>query len=72
MESQPQNPELRINPDNFHPCISKVILFAGPYDKCSLLVILSIAISMYTEVVVLFLSFISDFDRVFVADCIDK
>ena len=20
MESQPQNPELRINPENFHPC----------------------------------------------------
>ena len=20
MESQPQNPEFRINPDNFHPC----------------------------------------------------
>ena len=22
MESQPQNPEFRINPENFHPCIS--------------------------------------------------
>ena len=22
MESQPQNPELRINPENFHPCSS--------------------------------------------------
>ena len=21
MESQPQNPELRINPENFHPCV---------------------------------------------------
>ena len=21
MESQPQNPELRINPENLHPCI---------------------------------------------------
>ena len=21
MESQPQNPEFRINPKNFHPCI---------------------------------------------------
>ena len=21
MESQPQNPEFRINPENFHPCI---------------------------------------------------
>ena len=20
MESQPQNPEIRINPENFHPC----------------------------------------------------
>ena len=23
MESQPQNPEFRINPGNFYPCISK-------------------------------------------------
>ena len=22
MESQPQNPEFRINPDNFHPCVT--------------------------------------------------
>ena len=22
MESQPHNPEFRINPENFHPCIS--------------------------------------------------
>ena len=36
--------------------ISTVILFAGSYAKYSLLVILSIAISVYTEVVVLFIS----------------
>ena len=24
MESQPQNPEFRINPKNFHPCIFKI------------------------------------------------
>ena len=23
MESQPQNPEFRINPENFHPCFTK-------------------------------------------------
>ena len=23
MESQPQNPELRINPENYHPCVSR-------------------------------------------------
>ena len=23
MESQPQNPEFRNNPENFHPCIQK-------------------------------------------------
>ena len=23
MESQPQNPEFRINPENFHPCINQ-------------------------------------------------
>ena len=22
MESQPQNPEFRINPENFHPCVN--------------------------------------------------
>ena len=27
MESQPQNPEFRINPENFHPCISWIFLF---------------------------------------------
>ena len=25
MESQPQNPEFRINPENFHPCNLKAI-----------------------------------------------
>ena len=25
MESQPQNPEFRINPEKFHPCTSKLI-----------------------------------------------
>ena len=24
MESQPQNPEFRINPENFHPCFSYI------------------------------------------------
>ena len=24
MESQPQNPEFRINPENFHPCVLRV------------------------------------------------
>ena len=23
MESQPQNPEFRINPENFHPCLHR-------------------------------------------------
>ena len=27
MESQPQNPEFRINPENFHPCNIHVKLF---------------------------------------------
>ena len=26
MESQPQNPEFRINPENFHPCIQKTVV----------------------------------------------
>ena len=25
MESQPQNPEFRINPENFHPCLSAMV-----------------------------------------------
>ena len=33
MESQPQNPEFRNNPVNFHPCICKVI----PQSICSYL-----------------------------------
>ena len=27
MESQPQNPEFRINPENFHPCQCKATEF---------------------------------------------
>ena len=27
MESQPQNPELRNNPENFHPCFNSHISF---------------------------------------------
>ena len=26
MESQPQNSEFRINPENFHPCIFVVVM----------------------------------------------
>ena len=25
MESQPQNPEFRINPENFYPCVALII-----------------------------------------------
>ena len=32
MESQPQNPEFRINPENFHPCIQKTVV---PYSYVS-------------------------------------
>ena len=38
MESQPQNPEIRINPENFHPCrmVNSVatlqLLFQKPAD----------------------------------------
>ena len=30
MESQPQNPEFRINPENFHPCIGWSVIVAFP------------------------------------------
>ena len=32
MESQPQNPEFRINPENVHPCIQKTVV---PYSFVS-------------------------------------
>ena len=32
MESQPQNPEFRINPENFHTCIQKTV---DPYSYVS-------------------------------------
>ena len=32
MESQPQNPEFRINPENFHPSIQKAVV---PYSFVS-------------------------------------
>ena len=34
MESQPQNPELRNNPENFHPC--KVLKVIKQLDSCRL------------------------------------
>ena len=32
MESQPQNPEFRNNPENFHPCIKVVFLYIHSYS----------------------------------------
>ena len=36
MESQPQNPEFRNNPENFHPCIrvSRMSLFLKMLSSC--------------------------------------
>ena len=31
MESQPQNPEFRINPETFHPCSTVQSLFNTPH-----------------------------------------
>ena len=28
MESQPQNPEFRISPENFHPCAPQALMYA--------------------------------------------
>ena len=36
MESQPQNPEFRNNPENFHPCTCQLVPYAGywlDYEK---------------------------------------
>ena len=30
MESQPQNSEFRINPENFHPCVVEAIISKIP------------------------------------------
>ena len=32
MEGQPQNPEFRINPENFHPCYLLVVDNFGVYS----------------------------------------
>ena len=42
MESQPQNPEFRINPENFHPC--------GLRDKKGNLMIWPIAICIIIKI----------------------
>ena len=31
MESQPQNPEFKINPENFHPCIKDYGTYNGVF-----------------------------------------
>ena len=33
MESQPQNPEFRINPENFHPCNLITLLLTLPLSN---------------------------------------
>ena len=36
MESQPKNPEFRINPENFHPCIhGPTSVFVGHFQGSS-------------------------------------
>ena len=50
MESQPQNPEFRINPENFHPCtflISQLNLLKFVIKIISLIHILSSQIHYY-------------------------
>ena len=32
MESQPQNPEFRNNPENFHPCMIPNVTYQGPLN----------------------------------------
>ena len=34
MESQPQNPEFRINPENFHPCIQRIKILLSTKNIC--------------------------------------
>ena len=44
MESQPQNPEFRINPENFHPCI--IILY---YKRPAMYLFTSIFSNMFVK-----------------------
>ena len=41
MESQPQNPEFRINPENFHPCIPELLVDNSCPDCTSSRLVLS-------------------------------
>ena len=45
MESQPQNPEFRINPENFHPCMILMVLWY--YDSKCLTVPLTVSLYLY-------------------------
>ena len=44
MESQPQNPEFRINPENFHPCIT---VFINPEEYEHILYHTSLKVQNY-------------------------
>ena len=45
MESQPQNHEFRINPENFHPCITGETIHM-PLFRCSFHLFLAIVINI--------------------------
>ena len=37
MESQPQNPEFRNNPENFHPCGCELRTFLHAFNECEMI-----------------------------------
>ena len=50
MESQPQNPEFRYNPENFHPCICKKSFFNSSAANHDLILSAVIRAAMFTRV----------------------
>ena len=48
MESQPQNPEFRINPENFHPCFFFFFFFVALHHKSTALVMAGRSVHLTT------------------------
>ena len=60
MESQPQNPEFRNNPENFHPCgFTFVLLYLSECQGMARTVVLVFPVHIYL------LLYVTDHDRVY-------
>ena len=54
MESQPQNPEFRNNPENFHPCVH-IVNSSGHLRQCPFFIHVAIECSDMDETPLMFL-----------------